>query len=95
MITNAKTILGKENSNVVYDIPSKCQKHGYTGETDKKWESREKEHQVKVRLQKTTLATIAPKYHGKNKKFVSHLHPDVLETRLILGIEPTMLKEYF
>ena len=28
----------------------KCKKHAYTGETDRKWESREKEHQDKVRL---------------------------------------------
>ena len=35
---------------MVYNIPCKCQKHAYTGETDRKWETREKEHQNKVRL---------------------------------------------
>ena len=50
LISNAKTPLGKKNTNVVYDIPCKCEDHGYTGETDRKWESREKEHQDKVRL---------------------------------------------
>ena len=45
LLSNAKTPLGKKNTNVVYDIPCKCRKHGYTGETDRKWESREKEHQ--------------------------------------------------
>ena len=50
LTANAKTPLGKKNSNVVYDIPCKCKKHGYTGETDRKWETREKEHQDKVRL---------------------------------------------
>ena len=55
LITNAKTPLGKKNTNVVYDIPCKCQKHGYTGETDRKWESREKEHQDKVKLTKRDI----------------------------------------
>ena len=50
LISNAKTPLGGKNTNVVYDIPCKCQKHGYTGQTDRKWESREREHQDKVRL---------------------------------------------
>ena len=50
MIANARTPLGKKNSNVVYHIPCKCKKHGYTGETDRKWETREREHQDKVRL---------------------------------------------
>ena len=50
LISNAKTPLGKKNTNVVYDIPCKREDHGYTGETDRKWESREKEHQDKVRL---------------------------------------------
>ena len=55
LISNAKTSLGKKNTNVVYDIPCKCQKFGYTGETDRKWESREKEHQDKVRLTKQDM----------------------------------------
>ena len=55
LIANAKTPLGKKNTNVVYDIPCKCRKHGYTGETDRKWESREKEHQDKVRLTKQDI----------------------------------------
>ena len=45
LVANAKTPLGKKNTNVVYDIPCKCQRHGYTRETNRKWESREKEHQ--------------------------------------------------
>ena len=55
LISNAKTSLGKKNTNVVYDIPCKCQKFGYTGETDRKWESREKEHQDKIRLTKQDI----------------------------------------
>ena len=39
----------------MYDIPCKCRKHGYTGETDRKWESREKEHQDKVKLTKRDI----------------------------------------
>ena len=50
LISNAKTPLGGKNTNVVYNIPCKCERHGYTGHTDRKWESREKEHQDKVRL---------------------------------------------
>ena len=48
--SSAKTPLGGKNTNVVYNIPCKCEKHAYTGETDRKWETREKEHQDKVRL---------------------------------------------
>ena len=55
LTTNAKTPLGNKNTNVVYNIPCKCRKHGYTGETDRKWETREKEHQNKVRLTKQDL----------------------------------------
>ena len=55
LITSAKIPLGKKNTNVVYDIPCKCQKHGYTGHTDRKWESREKEHQDKVKLTKRDI----------------------------------------
>ena len=55
LITSAKIPLGKKNTNVVYDIPCKCQEHGYTGHTDRKWESREKEHQDKVKLTKRDI----------------------------------------
>ena len=57
LTANAKTPLGNKNSNCVYNIPCRCRKHGYTGETDRKWESREKEHQNKVRLTKQDLET--------------------------------------
>ena len=57
LTANAKTPLGNKNTNVVYNIPCKCRKHGYTGETDRKWETREKEHQDKVRLTKQDLET--------------------------------------
>ena len=50
LISNAKTPLGGKNTNVVYRIPCKCKDHSYTGETDRKWESRENEHKDKVRL---------------------------------------------
>ena len=43
-VTNAKTPLGDENSCIVYNIPCKCQKHGYIGETKRKWEKRKYEH---------------------------------------------------
>ena len=49
-VSSAKTPLGDKNTNVVYNIPCKCVKHAYTGETDRKWGTREKEHQNKVRL---------------------------------------------
>ena len=55
LISNAKTPLGGKNTNVVYRIPCKCEEHAYTGETDRKWESREKEHQDKVRLTKEDI----------------------------------------
>ena len=55
LISSAKTPLGGKNMNVLYRIPCKCIVHAYTGETDRKWNSREKEHQDKVRL---TLADI-------------------------------------
>ena len=50
LITNAKTPLKENNSCVVYNIPCKCGKYSYTGETDRKFETRKKEHQDKVRL---------------------------------------------
>ena len=62
LISNAKTPLGGKTTNCVYNIPCKCKKHAYTGETDRKWESREKEHQDKVRL---TLQDIEK---GNNEK---------------------------
>lgn len=50
LIANAKTPLGDKNSGVVYNIPCKCKKNAYTGETDRMWGSREDEHEKKVRL---------------------------------------------
>ena len=50
LISNAKTPLGGKNMNVVYRIPCNCEDHSYTGETDRKWETRENEHKDKVRL---------------------------------------------
>ena len=46
----AKTPLGEKNNQVVYRIPCGCQKYAYVGETDRKWETRKKEHNDKVRL---------------------------------------------
>ena len=46
----AKTPLGDKNKNVVYNIPCGCGKYSYTGETDRKWRTRKKEHMDKVRL---------------------------------------------
>ena len=50
LTSKAKTPLGKNNTNVTYNIPCKCDKYAYNGETKRKWRSREKEHQDKVRL---------------------------------------------
>ena len=50
LISKAKTPLGDRNSHVVYCIPCKCDKYAYVGETDRKWKTRRKEHQDKVRL---------------------------------------------
>ena len=50
LISKAKTPLGKKNTKIVYRIPCNCVDHSYTGETDRKFESREKEHEDKVRL---------------------------------------------
>ena len=52
LISSAKTPLGDKNTNIVYNIPCKCQKFTYVGETDRKWATRKKEHQDKVRLTK-------------------------------------------
>ena len=55
LISTAKTPLGDKNMNVVYHIPCNCNKYCYVGETDRKWETRKKEHQNKVRLTKDDL----------------------------------------
>ena len=39
----------------MYRIPCKCEDHSYTGETYRKWETREKEHEDKVRLTKQDI----------------------------------------
>ena len=57
LTTKAKTPLGDKNSNVVYNIPCGCDKHSYTGETYRKWETRRKEQQDKVRLTKQDIAS--------------------------------------
>ena len=57
LISNAKTPLGDKNTNVVYSIPCKCQTYAYTGETDRKWGTRKKEHRDKVRLTKEDIRT--------------------------------------
>ena len=51
----AKTPLGGKNTKIVYNIPCGCEKFSYTGETDRKWETREKEHMDKVRLTQVDL----------------------------------------
>ena len=55
LTTKAKTPLGDKNSNVIYNIPCGCNKHSYTGETHRKWETRKKEHHDKVRLTKQDI----------------------------------------
>ena len=50
LTSKAKTPLGKKSTNVIYNIPCKCDKYAYNGETKRMWGSREKEHQDKVRL---------------------------------------------
>ena len=52
----AKTPLGDKNKNVVYNIPCGCGKYSYTGETDRKWKTRRKEHMNKVRLTQEDIA---------------------------------------
>ena len=44
LTTKAKTPLGGKNTKIVYKIPCGCDKYSYTGETHRKWETREKEH---------------------------------------------------
>ena len=51
----AKTPLGQKNTNIVYSIPCGCKKYEYIGETDRKWETRKKEHQDKIRLMERDL----------------------------------------
>ena len=53
--TSAKTPLGDKNTNVVYSIPCKCDKFAYIGETERKWGTRKREHQDKVRLTKEDI----------------------------------------
>ena len=55
LTTSAKTPLGDKNTNVVYNINCKCEKYAYIGETERKWSTRKKEHQDKVRLTKEDL----------------------------------------
>ena len=55
LTTNAKTPLGDKNTHVVYNIPCKCKKYSYTGETNRKWKTRKKEHHDKVRLTKEDI----------------------------------------
>ena len=50
LTTSAKTPLGDKNTNVVYNIPCKCDKFAYIGETERKWATRKREYQDKVRL---------------------------------------------
>ena len=55
LTTKVKTPLGDKNSNVVYNIPCKCDRYTYTGETCRKWSTRKKEHQSQVRLTKQDI----------------------------------------
>ena len=55
LVRKAKTPLGDKNSSVVYNIPCKCEKFGYVGETERKWGTRKGEHEDKVRLTKTDV----------------------------------------
>ena len=50
MKSNAKTPLGGKNTDVVYRIPCGCNKYSYTGETYRMWNTREREHENKVKL---------------------------------------------
>ena len=50
LIANAKTPLGEKNSGIVYNIPCKCNKNAYIGETERMWGTRKGEHENKVRL---------------------------------------------
>ena len=48
--SKARTPLGDKNTHVTYNIPCGCEKHSYSGETDRMWGTRKKEHEAKVRL---------------------------------------------
>jgi len=52
----ARTPLGDKNANVTYNIPCGCKEYSYTGETDRMWRTRKKEHMDKVRLTENDLA---------------------------------------
>ena len=55
LTTSARTPLGDRTTNVVYSIPCKCDKFAYIGETERKWSTRKREHQDKVRLTKEDI----------------------------------------
>ena len=52
LITNAKTLLRDKNFRLVYKIPCGCEENAYTGETDRKWGPRKKEHCHNIHLAK-------------------------------------------
>ena len=56
LTSKAKTPLGDKNSCVSYNIPCGCSKYAYNGETNRKWETRKKEHKDKVRLTMNDIA---------------------------------------
>jgi hypothetical protein len=53
--TKARTPLGDKNTHVAYNIPCGCEEYSYTGETNRMWKTRKKEHMDKVRLTKQDL----------------------------------------
>lgn len=55
LASKARTALGEKNMNVVYNIPCGCGGYSYTGETDRKWKTRKREHMDKVRLTETDI----------------------------------------
>ena len=56
LVSKAKTPLGDKKSCIVYNIPCKCGQYSYIGETDRKFATRRKEHQDKVRLTKEDIS---------------------------------------
>ena len=56
LVSKAKTPLGDKKSCIVYNIPCKCGQYSYVGETDRKFATRKKEHQDKVRLTKEDIS---------------------------------------
>ena len=54
--TNARHPLGEKRTDVVYKIPSGCGKFEYIGEIERKWASRKKEHQDKVKQTQKDMA---------------------------------------